>query len=317
MYFTPPTPVIAIVGPTGSGKTGLALEVAEALHAEIISADSMQFYAGMEIGTAAPTAAERGRVPHHFVGFLNPDQQVDAGKYEQLARAEVRRLHALGKPAVVVGGSGLYVSALLDGIVTGPGRDEAVRNRLKQEAATHGNAWIMARLREVDPAYASLLSSENDLVRIVRALEVYELTGRPFSELHAEHRAQAEPLAAVQFAVDWPREVLYERLNQRVNQMVALGWVEEVERLLDAGYGPHLHRLKALGYREIAAYLRGEQALDAALEAVKQHHRRYAKRQIGWFRSDPRVAWLPAEEDRLTRVLEAVRGRLPETHCPG
>ena len=286
--------ILAVVGPTASGKTALAITLAERLGTEIISADSMQFYRGMEIGTAAPTQEERARVPHHFVGFLAPDQQMAAGEYERMARRVVSGLNARGKTAVVVGGSGLYIGALIDGLFEGPPRAPALRARLKAEAAEEGNASLLERLREVDPEYAGLLSSENDLVRIVRALEVHEITGRPFSELHREHRAGSTPLDAVQVALDFDREALYERINRRVDTMVASGWIDEVRALLDQGYGAHIGRLKALGYREIVAYLNAEQNLEEAIEATKQHHRRYAKRQLTWFRADPRVHWLPA-----------------------
>lgn len=288
-------PILAVVGPTASGKTRLAIELARRLDTEIISADSMQFYRGMEIGSAAPTPEELTRVPHHFVGFIQPDEEMAAGKYQRMARAVMAALNATGRPAVVVGGSGLYIQALIDGLFEGPARNQAVRDRLKAEAREKGNAYLMARLRAVDPEYAATLSSENDLIRIVRALEVYEITGYPFSALHKDHRAQAEPVSAVQIALEYPRDVLYERINRRVDRMIADGWVEEVRTLIDKGYGLHIERLKALGFREIAAYLRGEQSLEAAVEAAKLHHRRYAKRQIAWFRSDKRVQWLPAD----------------------
>ncbi len=293
----PPSPrVIAIAGPTGSGKTTIGIELAERLHTEIISADSMQCYRGMEIGTAAPTEEEQGRVRHHFVGCLDPDEEMAAGQYQHLARDVVEELNKTGKIAVVVGGSGLYLSALLDGLFEGPARRPDIRTRLQDEAAEHGNAALMARLQAVDAEYAALLTSENDLVRIVRALEVYEITGRPFSELHREHRAEAEPLDALQVAPDWDRETLYKRINRRVDLMIEAGWVDEVAELINQGYGPQLERLKALGYREITAHLRGGQSLDEAMEATKQHHRRLAKRQLTWFRGDKRIHWLPIDE---------------------
>ena len=309
------TDVIAVVGPTASGKTGLAVALARHLGSEVVSADSMQFYRGMAIGTAAPTAEEQALARHHFVGFLEPDESMAAGRYETLAREVAAGLNARGRVAVAAGGSGLYVSALIDGIFEGPAADPALRARLRREARDQGNAALLARLRAVDPAYADTLSSENDVVRIVRALEVWETTGCPFSELHAEHRARVKPLPAVQVALDWDRAQLYDRINRRVDQMVADGWVAEVEELLARGYGPQLDRLKALGYREVAAHLRGEQSLEAAVEATKLHHRRYARRQLSWFRGDRRVHWLPAGPettvealaDRALALLEAAR----------
>jgi tRNA dimethylallyltransferase len=168
------------------------------------------------------------------------------------------------------------------------------------EAVEHGNAHLMARLRAVDPDYADTLTSENDLVRVVRALEVYELTGKPFSVLHRVHQAGREDLPAVQVALEHARDALYARINTRVDAMVAAGWLDEVRALLEGGFGPDIDRLKALGYREMAAHLRGEQGLEDAVEATKQHHRRYAKRQLTWFRADDRIHWLRA--DSMTGV---------------
>ncbi|MFM1920484.1 MAG: hypothetical protein RLZZ303_2118 [Candidatus Hydrogenedentota bacterium] len=298
--------VIAVVGPTGSGKTGRAIALAERLDTEVLSADSMQFYMGMEIGTAAPTPEQLERAPHHFVSFLAPDDFMSASDYAALAREEVARLNAEGRVAVVCGGSGLYLSALIGGLFEGPGRDEAIRARLIAEAADFGAAPLMARLRSVDPTYAAALTSENDLVRIVRALEVHELTGRPFSAWHAEHQASQQPLDAVLVAPDWPREELYERINQRVEAMVAAGWVEEVRALVDGGYADHIDRLKALGFREIAAHLRGEQSLEEAIAQTQMHHRRYAKRQLSWFRNVVRVRWIPGDLDDAAWVAEAL-----------
>ena len=286
--------LISVAGPTASGKTALAIALARRLDTEIVSADSMQFYRGMEIGTAAPTPEELEAAPHHFVSFLQPDETMAAGHYERLARSVVRRLNESGRTAVAVGGSGLYLSALIDGLFEGPARDPEIRARLREEARTHGNAHLMAQLRAVDPEYAESLTSENDQVRLVRALEVHEITGEPFSKLHREHRARTAPLPAVHVGLDWDREALYERIDTRVDRMIEAGWVEEVRRLIDAGYGPHIERLKALGYREIAAHLRGEQTLEEAITATKMHHRRYAKRQLTWFRGDPRIHWIPA-----------------------
>lgn len=284
--------LLVVAGPTGSGKTALAIELARCLDTEILSADSMQFYRGMETGTAAPTPEERAAAVHHFVSFLRPDEEMAAGEYERLARAEALRLNDLGKLAVVAGGSGLYISALIDGLFEGPPRHALIRRRLKEEAREKGNSHLMERLRKVDPAYATSMTSENDLVRIVRALEVYETTGTPYSVLHQEHRSRTRPLPAIQVALEWERKTLYGRIDRRVDQMIEAGWVQEVQALLDEGYGPHLDRLKALGFREIAAHLRGEQPLEAAIAAAKQHHRRYAKRQLTWFRADERVEWI-------------------------
>ena len=296
-------PVLAVVGPTGSGKTRLGIELARMLDGEIVSADSMQFYRGMEIGTAAPTPAEQAEAVHHFVSFLNPDEDMAAGEYQRLARARIADIQSRGRTAVVVGGSGLYVRALMDGLFEGPPRDEAIRARLRAEAREEGNAALMARLRRVDPEYAATLTSENDQVRTVRALEVHELTGIPLSELHRRHQASLEAMPVVQAGIRLERETLYRRIDRRVDMMMGDGWLEETARLLEQGYGPHLDRLKALGYRELAAHLRGEQDLAAAVEAAKQHHRRYAKRQMTWFRADPRIQWVDWDPETGAQAL--------------
>lgn len=310
-YATTPQAIV-VAGPTASGKTALGIELARRLGSEIISADSMQCYRGFEIGTAAPSAEERAAAIHHLVAYLEPGSRTSAGAFAQVARPIVDRLNTNGRTALVVGGSGLYINALIDGLFDGPPAQPALRERLYAQAQSAGNPALLEALREVDPVYAATLSSENDLVRIVRALEVYESTGVPFSVLHAAHQAEAKPLNARFFALDWPREILYARINARVDVMVAEGWVAEVEALLAAGHGPAIERIKALGYREIAAALRGDQTLEEAIERTKMHHRRYARRQLSWFRNDPRVHWLDcvaAGGDRVA-LAEAVLGGL-------
>lgn len=299
-----PPRALAVVGPTGSGKTALALALAEALDGEIVAADSMQFYRGMAIGTAAPTPEEQARVPHHFVGMLNPNQRLPAGEYSVAARSCIESLEARGRTPVICGGSGMYVQAVLDGIFDGPGRDDTLREALTAEAEALGGAALLARLHAVDPAYATVIGSPNDLVRIIRALEVHALTGVPLSEWHRRHQESTASLPAMQVAVDYPdRAALYARVDQRVCAMIASGWVDEVAALLDAGYGPDLLQLKALGYNALAAYLRGEHTLDEATAAIQKYHRNYAKRQLTWFRNDPRVVWLPAPKDGDTAAL--------------
>ena len=305
------TQVLAVVGPTASGKTSLAIELAERLDTEIISADSMQFYRGMEIGTGTPSAEELARVQHHFVGHLEPSQEMSAGDFEVAARAVVRDLNARGKTAVVVGGSGLYIQALIDGLFEGPGKTPVVRERLHTEAEELGRESLYSRLESVDPEYAGRIE-RGDLRRIVRALEVYEVTGRPISQLYLAQQESSTALDAVQVAIDWPRDTLYERINARVDAMIEAGFADEVGRLIERGYGGHIKRLRSIGYREIAAYLNGECTLDEAVESMKMFTRRYAKRQLTWFRGDPRIHWLKAgvgesEVFHLERVLELLK----------
>ncbi len=282
---------VTVVGPTASGKTELSLKLAEKLNTEIISADSMQFYIGMEIGTSAPPPEIRKKVPHHFIAFVPPDFEMNAGYYQTIARNEIKRIKSLGKIPIIVGGSGLYISAVIDGLFEGPAKNEKIREKIKNEIKTYGIEHIFKKLQSIDPYYAEKLTSKNDVVRIVRALEVYELTGKPYSEWHKEHREIAEPLSAILIAINWDRNSLYERINSRVKEMLRNGWIEEVIKLIENGYEKDIYRLKALGYRELIEYIRGKQNLEQAIKNIQLYHRRYAKRQIIWFRSDKRVKW--------------------------
>lgn len=290
-------PILAVVGPTGSGKTALGIALAERLGTEIVSADSMQVYRGMEIGTGAPTAAEQARVKHHFISFLDPGSLFSAGDFQRLASDVVVQLNRQGKTAVVVGGSGLYLRALIDGLFDGPGRDETIRARLNDEAHTLGVHTLYEKLQAIDPDYAEQIRP-NDLRRIVRALEVYEVSGQPLSVHHRDQQEERRGFDAVRVLIDWPRPLLYERINARVDEMMRSGFLDEVRRLHADGYAPHLERLRSLGYRDMLAHLRGEQNLDEAVAAMKQATRNFAKRQLTWFRADPRIHWLPMTPDR-------------------
>lgn len=301
-------PLIAVVGPTATGKTALALALAERLDTEIISADSMQVYRGMAIGTAAPTAAERARVPHHFVGTLDPGAPFSAGAFQRAAREVAGALRRRGRVPVAAGGSGLYVRALIDGLFEGPGGDAAVRKRLADEAERHGTAALYARLEEADPAYARAILP-NDLRRIIRALEVYETTGTPLSALHVAQ--EAVPIPALQVAIDLPRAALYARIDRRVEHMVAEGFLDEVQALREGGHGPALAQLRSVGYREFLAHLEGRLSLAEATAAMQQATRRLARRQLSWFKKDPRIVWLPPAPPGLlaAHVLERLAVR--------
>ena len=307
-----PPDIFAVVGPTGSGKSALAVALAERLQTEVVSADSMQFYRGMEIGTGQPTAEEQGGIPHHFIGHLDPADTISAGEYAERARVVVGEINARGKPAIAVGGSGLYIRALIDGLFSGPGKDAAIRERLHAEAEAAGVDALYARLNVVDPEYAAQILP-GDLRRIVRALEVYELSGKPMSHLH-ETEAVDAPLDAVQVALDWPRDVLYARIEARVDAMLAAGWLDEVQRLIEAGHEGDLRRLRAIGYLELAAHLRGEMSREDAVTEIKKNTRRYAKRQLSWFRQDARINWLAVFEPmNVDALAEKVLGTDYET----
>ena len=279
---------IAVVGPTGSGKTELGIALAKELASEVISADSMQFYQGMEIGTGAPSPEELASVKHHFIGCLKPNEEINAGEFGEAARQVVIDLNHRRKIAVIVGGSGLYIESLIDGLFSGPGRSPDVRNRLQEEGLRHGAVTLFERLQGIDPIYAKQIA-RNDLRRIVRALEVFEISGRPMSELHAEQQAALEPLDVIQVMIEWPRADLYARVNARVDAMMEAGFLDEVRRLIEQGYVDDILRLRAVGYRELAGHLRGEKSLDEAVALTKQQTRRYAKRQLTWFHADTRI----------------------------
>lgn len=304
-----PVEAVAVVGPTASGKTALAIALAERLGTEIISSDSMQVFSGMEIGTAAPTAAERARAKHHFVSCLTPGELFSAGEFQRRGRIVLQAINARGIPAVVAGGSGLYTSALLDGLFEGPEKNDAVRARLEAEAAVEGAQTLYARLQGVDPEYAAVID-EQDTRRIVRGLEVYEIAGTPLSVLHRKHQERAVRVRSRFVAIRYPREELYSRINDRVDAMLSAGFLDELRALLDAGHRAHLEQLRTLGYREFMAHLRGEVSFDDARAAMQQNTRRYAKRQLTWFRADDRIEWIePGEQaawvERLVKDVGA------------
>ncbi len=302
VLWKPPPVAIAIVGPTASGKTALALEVAERLETEIISVDSMQVYRGMVIGTAAPTSEELARVKHHFVGFLDPKDQFSAGTFGSAAREVIRQLNRQNKIALLVGGSGLYLRAVIDGLFPGPARNEAIRARLHAEAERHGVAALYQRLQRVDPDYAAIILP-GDLRRIVRALEVYEQAGEPMSRLHDRHRREHPPLDVLQIGLALPRDILYHRIDERVERMLDAGFLDEVRSLLQQGYESRFAELRTLGYREFAEYLRGERTYEDAVEMMKRNTRHYARRQLIWFRGDARIRWLTLSGDEDVGTL--------------
>ena len=288
--MTTDTPrLVVVVGPTGAGKTGLAIELAERAGGEVISADSQQVYVGMDIGTGKATPAERARVRHHLIDVVRPDAEMTAARFVELADAAIADVTARGKTAVVCGGTGLYVRALLLGLFAGPGRDPDLRARLDAEADVDA---LHARLASIDPELAARVD-RNDRKRIVRALEVWELTGVPMSEHQRrhDHRAATPRYPARLIGLAPPRDALYRRIDQRVDEMIAAGLVDEVRALRDAGYQPPLRSQQAIGYAELHETFAGRLTLDRAIELIKRNSRRYARRQISWYRPDPAVAW--------------------------
>ncbi|MHA7295588.1 tRNA (adenosine(37)-N6)-dimethylallyltransferase MiaA [Pseudarthrobacter sp. MDT3-1] len=278
-------PVIAVVGPTGSGKSDLAVNLALELDGEVINADAMQFYRGMDIGTAKITPAERKGVPHHLLDILDVTEEASVSDFQQQARSIVSDIHARGKRAILAGGSGLYVRAALD-VLEFPGTDPVLRQRLEAELDEAGQDALLARLREVDPVSAGRVS---DARRIIRALEVHELTGRPFSSFMPQ-REYFQPAVQIGLAVD--RDVLRERLALRVHNMVDQGLLGEVRQLDTAGLRGGKTAPRALGYAQFLKVLDGGSTVGEAAEDTIVATRQFARRQLTWFRADPRITWL-------------------------
>lgn len=302
----PRPPLVVIVGPTAAGKSGVAMALAERAGAEIVSADSQQVYTGMDIGTGKVSAEERARVRHHLVDVIAPDQQMTAARFVELADAAIAEVAGRGRPVVVAGGTGLYVRALLLGLFEGPPADPALRARLHAEAEAGGGApALWERLRRVDPE-SCLRIDRNDLRRIVRALEVHELTGTPMSVHQAGHDFRKlpfrYPVRLVGLAPERAR--LYKRIDARVDAMMRAGLLAEVQALRAAGIGPGVRSQAAIGYAELHQHLDGGVALDKAVWRIKQNSRRYARRQLGWYRGDPRVTWHQDPSDVDLRALE-------------
>ncbi len=298
-------PVVVIVGATATGKSRLAMRLAPDFGGEILSADALQVYRGFDIGTAKPTPAERRRVRHHLLNILEPHESFSAGEFARRARRAVHGIAARGRLPIVVGGSGLYLRALLEGISPIPPPDPAVRRRLRRRLAAQGPAPLRAELRRLDPETAQRLAA-GDSQRLLRALEVVLSTGRPLSRWLAEEAPAEAPLPAVRVGLTLPRGLLYDRIAARVQRMLADGWVEEVKGLLACGLSPSLPAFQAIGYRELAAHLAGEGTLEEAAGRIVHATRRYAKRQLTWFRREAGIEWFQATDpDALQQPIVA------------
>lgn len=296
-------PIFVLTGPTAVGKTEASLRVAERLNAEIVSADSMAIYRGMDAATAKPTLEERARVPHHMVDIVEPDARFTVADYRREALAAIGEILSRGKQAVVVGGTRLYVHALTHGFFEGPGADDSLRERLEREADASGLETLHARLGAVDPESATRISP-GDRKRILRALEVYKLTGRPITEWQKESQTQTPPCIGPWVALTRDREGLYDRINRRVDEMMTDGLVEEVEGLLARGYDECLPALQGHGYKEIVGALKGRYPLEHGVYLLKRNTRHHAKRQLSWLRNEPGVHWV--EADREPEVVAEV-----------
>lgn len=289
--------LIVITGPTASGKTAMSVEVAKVLGAEIVNADSMQIYKYMDIGTAKPTVEERQGVPHHLIDIVNPDEQFSVARYCQCAKQAIDSIHAKGKPAVMVGGTGLYVDSLVNNIQFSEIEpDEQYRTKMDLLADEKGNGHIYNMLMEIDPGSAKKISV-SDRKRIIRALEVYHLTGKTITWHNEQSKSVPSPYNTTMFAIDVEREVLYHKINRRVDIMMDMGLLEEVKSIIDMGIGKDSTAMQAIGYKEIVQYLDGEITLEEAVDKIKQGSRRYAKRQLTWYRRNEKVNWVKSIDE--------------------
>ena len=292
--------VVIIAGPTASGKTGLSIELAKEINGEIVSADSMQLYKYMDIGTAKPDEKEMSGVKHYLIDEIYPDEDFSVARYQEMALKYIKEILEKGKCPIVVGGTGLYINSLIYNInFTETISDWELREKLKKEASEYGNELLYEKLKKIDPEAAQKIHL-NDLKRIIRAIEVYEYTKTPISK-HQEVSRENPPIYnfAV-FGLKMDRERLYDRINKRVDSMFERGLIDEVKNLIKLGYEKNSVAMQALGYKEVLSYLRGEITLDEAIYIIKRDTRHYAKRQITWFKRIENMQWIDLDEEGYT-----------------
>jgi len=304
-------PLVVIVGPTAVGKSRIAIDVAKRFETEILTADSRQVYRGMDVGTDKPPVASRQGIPHQLIDLVDPDEPFNTGLFRQHAAAAIKRLYQHRRLPLVVGGTGLYVRTLLQGLCEAPPADPTVRAQLCEEAHAQGGEHLYARLVSVDPVTAAKLHP-HDTSKIIRALEVHQLSGLPMSEFQARHGFSERPFSSLVIGLNRDRAQLNRRIEERIDWQLANGLVEETKRLLDRGYRRDAAAMKGLGYRQVAAYLAGECDGVEMVRQFKRDTRRFAKRQMTWFRREPGIIWLTLEEaepidqtvDRVTRLID-------------
>lgn len=298
-------PLLALVGPTAVGKTAISLQLAQDFNGEIVSADSRQIYRGLDIGADKVGPAERAAVPHHLLDIVAPDEVLTLAEYQRDAYAAIDAIHRRGRLPMLVGGTGLYVRAVLDGLgIPEVPPDKALRAELEAFSAEHGAEALHARLAVIDPIAAQRIDARN-VRRVVRALEVGLISGQPISALQ---QATSPPYRILRIGLTRPREALYARIDQRVDAMVQRGLLEEVRDLIDAGYSPQLPALTGLGYRQMIQYLQGELGFDAAVAAIKHQTRRFVHQQNTWFRlDDERIVWFDLERAGYEEIAATVR----------
>ncbi len=297
--------LVVVLGPTASGKTALSLALAERFHGEIVNCDSVAMYREFDIGTAKPTATEQARAPHHLLDCVAPTSHVTAGEYARQARQMLDEIKARGHLPILVGGTGLYLRALLEGLFPGPQRSEELRQRLRERAESRGSTYLHRILRRLDRVAAEKIHA-NDTPKLIRAIEVCLASRRKMTELWQQHgRDPLRGFRVVRLGLDPDRQALYDRINRRAQQMFEAGLVEETQRLLEK-YGNAVGPLSSLGYKQAVQFLRGELTREQALQAAQQAHRNYAKRQMTWFRREPEVHWLRGFGDDVQVQGEAV-----------
>jgi tRNA dimethylallyltransferase len=300
-------PLIVVLGPTASGKTALSVALAERFHGEIVNCDSVATYREFEIGTAKPSASERTRAPHHLLDFVDPTGYITAGEYSRLARQTLAEIKSRGNLPIVVGGTGLYLRALLDGLFPGPQRSEQLRERLRQRLEQNGSGYLHRILRRLDSDAAAKIHA-NDLPKLIRAIEVCLASKQKMTDMWKQGRDPLTGFQILRLGLSPDRERLYSRINQRAQQMFDSGLIEETGQLL-AKYGEAARPLASLGYKQAVQLIRGEIDTQTALQAAQQAHRNYAKRQMTWFRREPEVVWLegfgddPAIQQRAAAAL--------------
>jgi tRNA dimethylallyltransferase len=287
--------ILVLLGPTASGKTTLSIALAQLLSGEIISADSRQVYRYLDVGTAKPKPDQRALVRHYFVDELDPNEVFNAGEFGTRGREVIENMLVRDKVPIVVGGSGLYIYSLIDGLFEGPGADREFRESMEERIKAYGVQPLLEELRKVDPAAAERADLTKPR-RIIRALEVYHLTGTPITEHHRAQKVHIHFVPEI-FGLDWERKQLYERIERRCEEMLADGLLDEAEQLETMGYDSSLNALNTVGYAEASAYRRGKISYTEFVRLFKQNTRRYAKRQLTWFRRDSRITWLHLDEN--------------------
>jgi len=294
--------IIIICGPTALGKTSMAIKVAEIFNGEIIGADSMQIYRYMDIGTAKPTADEQSHVAHHMIDLIDPDEHFDARQFAEMAYEKIIRLYARGITPFVVGGTGLYIKALVHGLFKSGPSDIQVRERLQEQARIYGVDFLHQKLRRYDPDTSERIHP-NDSYRIIRALEVNELTGKSITEFQQDHGFKENRFNALKIGLHIKRELLYDRIDRRADAMIDSGFFDEVNRLLGMGYSDDLKSMQSIGYRHLIDFIKGRCSWDETLRTLKRDTRRYAKRQLTWFKAEPEIVWKEPGQLREIRQL--------------